>query len=140
MEACRFEWRATVSNRTRMSSGCPRCAESHGERAIAKLLTGWDVEFRRDIRFTGCRDRRLLPFDFAIDTLGLLIEFQGKQHDAPVGFFDGAVAYPQRLSRDAIKAAWTASNGWRQLTIRFDEDVSNALHRAIFSSPTEGSK
>ena len=64
---------------------CPFCKPvSYQENLITKTLEESGVNFKRQYRFNDCRDKRPLPFDFAIfrnDSIIALIEYDGKQHN-----------------------------------------------------------
>lgn len=61
---------------------CPLCSRkaSKGEALIEEYLTSLDIEYVREKRFDGCRDKRRLPFDFFLPSFNTCIEFDGKQH------------------------------------------------------------
>ena len=75
-------WKVTPSNHCWQHSGCPICSESDGERAVRLVLESLKTPFKTQYRIPECKNKRALPFDFAVwinDKL-YLIEFQGKQH------------------------------------------------------------
>lgn len=51
---------------------------------MAKILTKYNIPFKREYRFEDCKDKNCLPFDFALfnseDELIGLIENNGDQH------------------------------------------------------------
>ena len=64
--------------------GCIKCEpKSLGEKLISGFLEKINIQYKQQYRFTDCRYKNALVFDFAIfidgDLLGL-IEFQGEQH------------------------------------------------------------
>jgi hypothetical protein len=67
---------------------CDICAKknkkSQGEFKIENYLIKKDVSYESEYRFDDCRNKRPLPFDFAIfnkkDEIICLVEFDGKQH------------------------------------------------------------
>ena len=63
---------------------------SKSEYRIAEYLDKLNVRYKLQYTFKGCRDKKCLPFDFAIiDEKGkvlLLIEYDGEQHFHPVKF------------------------------------------------------
>lgn len=94
-------------------SGCPRCKESRGERAINNLLKELDIVYIRQYKIEECKNKYKLPFDFAIfskNKLCGLIEFQGKQHFYPVKCWGGikTLRYIQR--NDRIKKQYCENN------------------------------
>jgi translation initiation factor IF-1 len=81
------EYEAVIGNRARknMSSGCPICNESRGEKAVRDILTKFNIDFKEQNIFP---DRissfgGLLKDDFAIlhkDKVVATIEYHGIQH------------------------------------------------------------
>lgn len=67
-------------------SGCPKCNLSHGETLIVNFLQINKIYYDSQFRIKDCKDKRTLPFDFAIfedqekTKLKCLIEFDGQQH------------------------------------------------------------
>lgn len=63
---------------------CPFCKASKGEKIVKEYLEKKDIHFKFQFRINDCRDKKALPFDFAIfnsdKTLNCLIEYQGEQH------------------------------------------------------------
>lgn len=79
---CGFIWEQMPSS-ILQGYGCPKCKESHGEKAVHKYLKNRNIKFRIQYRIKECKYKRTLPFDFAIfndDGLVTLIEYQGEQH------------------------------------------------------------
>ncbi|MFD0587823.1 hypothetical protein ACFQZE_07395 [Paenibacillus sp. GCM10027627] len=66
--------------------GCRCKSNSHGEDIITQFLKDNNISFIGQYRLTQCRNKKPLPFDFAVfsdrekSNLLCLIEFQGKQH------------------------------------------------------------
>lgn len=65
---------------------CPKCIHhSYGEEYITKILDSEKINYIYQYRISECKDKRALPFDFAIldNTYSLLflIEYDGKQHN-----------------------------------------------------------
>ena len=60
------------------------CINSKANEEMARILTRLNIPFKREYRLEGCRDKNLLPFDFALfnneDELIGLIENNGSQH------------------------------------------------------------
>lgn len=59
---------------------CPFCKFSKGETFIYNFLKRNNIEFVSQKRFSSCKDKRELPFDFYIPDLNLCIEYDGMQH------------------------------------------------------------
>lgn len=89
--------------------GCPICDSSKGELAIFNYLKQNKLYYKREYRFPDCKDKRPLPFDFAIfydkekTKLKCLIEFDGIQHFKAIEWFGGEKSYLSNVKRDTIK-------------------------------------
>lgn len=69
---------------------CPYCQKSFiGESKIVRKLTQWldknNIEYEKEKKFEGCKDKRKLPFDFYIPSKNILIEIDGEHHFRPMG-------------------------------------------------------
>lgn len=65
------------------------CVNSKANELMDKILTNYNIPFKREYRLEGCRDKALLPFDFALfnndgELIGL-IENNGSQHYSASG-------------------------------------------------------
>ena len=107
--------------------GCSRCQESKGERETTKILKEYNLEFETQKRFPGCKHLYTLPFDFYVESLNLLIEYDGVQHFKPVERFGGKKAFKLTQYRDSIKTKFAEENGYQLLRIRYDEDIREKL-------------
>src|SRR5665648_18108 len=67
-----------------MGGGCSGCSESHGERAVRKVLVAASIPFISEWGHPTLRHRAPLRFDFMLPTLRTLIEFDGEFHRRPV--------------------------------------------------------
>lgn len=59
------------------------CIKSKGEEKISEILTNLEISFSKEVRFTDCRDKKPLPFDFGLYWKGKLkglIEYNGNIH------------------------------------------------------------
>lgn len=70
--------------------GCPVCSSSRGENKIAICLDELNLRYEREYVLDTAEHR--YRFDFYIPKLGLLIEYHGEQHFAPIKYFGG---YPK---------------------------------------------
>jgi hypothetical protein len=103
-------------------NGCPRCQESKGEKRVAKILVGLNVQFSRELRISECRDKRPLPFDFSVDLdKKYLIEFHGGQHYKKCTFFGGNRALNKIQNHDRIKRRFCKRNDIPLLVIKHTE-------------------
>ena len=109
-------------------SGCPLCKSSKGEKIIADILETKLIEFKNQYRISECKNKRSLPFDFAIfnkNKLICLIEYQGRQHYVPINFGKSTLNMQLRLEelleRDLIKKNFCEINKIPLLVIPYTE-------------------
>ncbi|ARM66733.1 hypothetical protein AM4_074 [Lactococcus phage AM4] len=102
---------------------CPKCKESKGERKISTLLNSLNVKHISQKRFSECKYRQTLPFDFYAynENSKLLIEFDGIQHFKSIDFFGGAEALRDTQLRDKIKNDFALSKNIPLLRIPYTE-------------------
>lgn len=121
---------------------CPKCNQSKGEKFIADYLTNQHISFTPQIRFSDCKYKNTLPFDFAIlDSemrVKALIEFDGEQHYKSVEIWGGEEALKEVQLRDQIKNEYCKEHNLPLLRIRFDEDIEEKLN--LFLNKLKGSK
>lgn len=85
---------------------CGLCKEnSHGNIKISQILDKAKIPYEREKRFSSCKDKMPLPFDFYIDNK-YLIEYDGKQHFKDEGLYD----YKKTCLHDSIKNQWCKDN------------------------------
>ncbi len=64
-------------------NGCPRCSESKGEMAVAKILDNLNIEYIREYKLPDNR----FKYDFYLPKHNTFIEFHGEQHYKYIEFF-----------------------------------------------------
>lgn len=81
---CNFKYEVAPNNFLSNESRCPNCSKSKGEKKISQYLDNLNITYKQEHRFTDCRNKIPLPFDFAIfnnnNELQFLIEFDGEFH------------------------------------------------------------
>lgn len=82
------------------SCGCT--AFSRGENLISDFLLSQNIHFIRQFRFSDCKDKNTLPFDFYVDNT-FCIEYDGEQHFIPNDYFGGEEAFKIRQYHDQLK-------------------------------------
>lgn len=100
------------------------CINSKANEEMAKILTKYNIPFKREYRFEDCRDKACLPFDFALfnnqDELIGLIENNGDQHYSARGTQWNT---PERLiytqKHDYIKQKFAEDSGIPLLIIPY---------------------
>jgi len=95
---------------TNMKQGCPRCKSSKGETIIENFFKSNNINFVTEKRFPDCKDKRSLPFDFYLQELNLIIEFQGEQHYTPIKCFGGEKSFEKIKFHDKIKKEYCINN------------------------------
>ena len=89
-----------------MGCGCSNCKQPRGEQDISDWLSSRGISFVIQKKFPTCKHKRLLAFDFYLESLRTLIEFDGAQHYRPVNWFGGERAFKLTQKRDSIKNEW----------------------------------
>ena len=94
----------------KLGSGCPKCKESKGERKIREFLEENNIKYSQEVKlFDNYR------FDFYLEDLNTVIEYDGKQHSEPVeGFL-------KTQERDRIKEKFLKENNIELLRINYKE-------------------
>ncbi len=106
-----------------LGSGCPTCNLSKGELLISKILKEHGINYESQKTFAGCKDKRLLHFDFYLPEHNLCIEYDGEQHFKSFNYFGGALKLEKTKNRDKIKTEYCHKNNIRLLRIRYDDDA-----------------
>ena len=60
--------------------GLERKHPSYREEEISNLLDRWGYTYKREYTFEGCKDERVLPFDFYLVDYNTCIEYDGEHH------------------------------------------------------------
>jgi hypothetical protein len=90
--------------------GCPICKLSKGELQIKTYLDENKIKYIREKKFKGCKDKRMLPFDFYLPKQNICIEFDGEQHFKPINYFGGITNFEHIKNRDKIKNDFCIKN------------------------------
>jgi len=121
-----------------LGQGCPSCNSSKGEAAIENILTVEGLDFKKEYTFPDLKSKanRLYRFDFFIESLNTLIEFDGRQHFEPVNFGGtsdekAAQLFAKTVSGDNIKNNYAKDQGIRLIRISYKEDLELALRGAL---------
>ena len=124
-------------NSFQQGHGCPKCKRSSGERKIEELIMMWGYVRERDYstnkRFSECRDKQPLPFDFFFHKENILCEFQGIQHYEVNEFLKKRMDLKDRKKKDKIKKKWAIKNGYRFLEIPYweFENIEEILRKEL---------
>jgi hypothetical protein len=106
------------------SGHCHKCKSSTGEQVINDWLLEHNIQFHTQYKFTNCKNKRTLPFDFYISVYNLTIEYQGRQHYKTVQF--GGISKERAESNlitvqtnDNIKRTYCQQNNIKLLEIPY---------------------
>jgi len=103
-------------NMHKLGSGCPKCKESKGERKIREFLEENNIKYSQEVKlFENYR------FDFYLEDLNTVIEYDGKQHSEPVEYFGGLEGFLKTQERDRIKEKFLKENNIELLRINYKE-------------------
>lgn len=110
---------------------CPKCNQSKGEKFIEDYLTNKGISFATQVRFSDCRYKNTLPFDFGIiddnKRVICLVEYDGEQHFEPIEAWGGEEAFKERQRKDLIKTNYCKENNIPLLRIKYDENTEEKL-------------
>lgn len=123
-----YELRPDHLVREKKSKYCPHCMPhefSSGEDRISKYLLKEGIFFTSQYRIHECRDRRALPFDFAIldeqnNPIGL-IEFDGWHHKYVVPQWGGEENLKRVQKHNKIKTNYCKQQGIPLLRIPYNK-------------------
>lgn len=116
-------------------TGCYKCQSSKGEELIRRYLIEQKIQFEEQKKFSDCKNKRCLPFDFYIPCKNILIEFQGYQHFNEVKRskkMDNNLLklnFEKIQKNDQIKKEWCKNNNMKLLEISYLEkkDINEIL-------------
>lgn len=83
---CKKEFEVTPRNFLSNFTRCPVCAirkfpnKSKQVIKIENFLDTYDYKYKREVSINGCKNIRLLKFDYFLEDLNLYLEFDGNQH------------------------------------------------------------
>lgn len=116
--------------------GCPLCKSSKGELKIASFLTKENINFIRQKTFSGCKDKKLLQFDFYLPNYNLCIEYDGEQHFKSVKHMGGQLGLNNTKRRDIIKNNFCEQNNINLIRIPFHDfkNIDSILYKKLFKT------
>ena len=122
---CSHTWQARPA-KLLIGRGCPRCMASVGEKKVEEWLKSKGITFYQEHRFTECRDKKPLPFDFYIEGLKVAIEYDGIQHFSNDGIGKNGKRWGSHdlegvKRRDSIKSSYCERNGIKLIRIPYTE-------------------
>lgn len=108
-------------------SGCKLCVSSKGEELVESILKSFGLEYEREFKFKDCLgiSGMVLPFDFYLNKLNLIIEYDGRQHYESVSKFGGDLALKNLKLNDNIRNIWCFNKNIKLIRIRYNNIVSD---------------
>lgn len=97
------------------NTGCIYCNNYKTEKKVGEILDKHNISYVKQKRFSGCKDKNTLPFDYYIPKYNTAIEYDGEQHFKPVRFHgiseeSALVEFEKCKARDKIKTKYCMSN------------------------------
>ncbi|MGL4948140.1 MAG: hypothetical protein ACRC42_02020 [Mycoplasma sp.] len=117
-----------INARTFYNNGSPLCCNiSSGELLISKFLNDNNIAFEQQKTFDGCKNIKNLRFDFYIEQLNTVIEYDGEFHYETFGNMTN-LEYVQ--NNDNIKNVYCATNNITIIRIPYweKENIQNILN------------
>ena len=111
--------------------GCPICNQSKGENLIMNFLSDNNIKYIPQKTFEGCKNKKLLPFDFYLPDYNLCIEYDGVQHFETNIRFGGDEEFIKRINNDKIKTDFCENNNIKLLRIKYNDNIIEKLKKYI---------
>lgn len=122
----------TPNNHLR-GKGCPVCKSSKGESKIREFLEQNNIIFEEQKRFSECRNKFPLRFDFYIPEKNILVEYDGEQHFKPVKFWKNEKGLSLIKRNDDIKNKFAEKSKIKLIRIDYTSfnKIENILSEEI---------
>lgn len=120
------------------TNGCPNCNMEKNESSYVKyiknILDDLNILYEQEVRFSDCKYKNTLPFDFGIkkNNKYFLIEYDGRQHD--FGWMGNPSTIEIQKKRDSIKNKYCIDNGIPLLRLSYtnsQEEIKNMLYNFL---------
>lgn len=109
--------------------GCPICKNSKGEEKISKFLEDNKVNYLREFKFSDCRSKYPLRFDFYLPDHNTCIEFNGIQHYVKIDYFSKNSDFEYNQLKDSIKRTYCEENHIKLIIIKYDDVILEKLKK-----------
>lgn len=80
-------------------NGCPVCNSSKGEKKLREILEDMGLKYIPQYSPEGCKYK----YDFYLQGLDILVEYDGQQHFRPIDAFGGEAEFAKTVARDNEK-------------------------------------
>jgi very-short-patch-repair endonuclease len=116
---CGDVFESTVDHHLNQRCGCPFCKNSKGEKRIKNFLSINNITFIPQYSFSDLKIIKLLPFDFYLPELKILIEYDGIQHFK--GWSNNKVDLERRKKVDFFKNEYCLRNNIKLIRIPYTD-------------------
>lgn len=117
-------YRTTNELTSNVIGSCPNCyIKSRGEWEIAYSLKELNIRYEAQKTFKGCKDERLLPFDFYLPQYNVCIQYDGSTHSEPnkYGSWNTEEAVLLVQKHDKIKDQFCKQEGIKLIRISYKD-------------------
>lgn len=120
--SCGEVFTQSLSHYKQGDTRCIKCISkiSVGENRIMNVLDKYNVTYLSQKRYSDCKDKKPLPFDFYLPDYNCCIEFDGYQHHNMVAH-DTSESFAKRQEHDKIKTEYCEHNGIHLIRIPYWE-------------------
>lgn len=131
------EFLKDMAHHINRKQGCPICAKerngSIGEITIRNFLIENNIKFTEQFIIKGNDYLKNKPYDFYLEDLNLIIEFQGEQHFKTKWFMDEEdLLLRQEIDRNKKELA--ISNNYKYISIKYNDDILKVLSSTTIES------
>ena len=102
---------------------CRYCNITSGELKISKYFDSQNIKYITQKTFDGCKNKKLLKFDFYLPNNNICVEYDGQQHFYPVNFNgnkDGGLSdFIKTQERDIIKNKYCEEHNIKLIRIPY---------------------
>lgn len=109
--------------------GCPKCASSHGEKIICRILNDLNINYQYQVKIHNPYNDNNFIIDFKIDDI--IIEYNGQQHYTPVEHFGGELRFKQQIQRDNDLKKYCLEHNLRLLEIPYTYSETEIKNKII---------
>lgn len=117
-------------------AGCKVCYDSKGEKQIRNILNKHQINYINEYKFTDCKDKKSLPFDFFLPKHNICIEYDGLQHFKPIKRYGGEQYFNIIKKHDKIKNDYCTNNLIPLLRINYNQNIELSINNLLFSGNT----
>jgi len=104
--------------------GCSSCNTSKGELIIKKFLDENGVKYIRQYKFSDCKNKKPLSFDFFLPHFNTCVEYDGIQHFKPYGWDKSGSRFKSTQKNDGIKNEYCLKNGIKLVRIKYNDKIN----------------